>query len=253
MRKKIKRILQPKFVLPVLILLAVVLSTLAIKLYFARVDAAAKEIQNKTDFTYITQNNEVNSNGFYVAHLKDELTEYMENNDTSRVTYKFGSEGFYMELSAIKDEGGNIDFEIDKIAYPEFKINARMNMKNIESIEYRTGNPKKSTVLKINQTYSSDYFAMIDGTYYFLGSDIESISFKDDHFYYLTYNKNYLSLEKADGCSKEVKASIDGFNMKHYYYRYGRINFLPDYYQKLASKTFTVQEKCDELAGNQGE
>lgn len=251
MKKRIKRIIHPRYILPALIILAFIFSTFAIKLYLARVDVAAKEIQNKTKFTYVTKDNEINSSGFYVANLKDELTEYIGNGDLSEVTYRFDGENFYIEVKAIKDEEGNMSFEIEKIACPEFSINARMNMKNIESIEYRTGNPKKSTVLKINQTYNSDYFAMTDGTYYFLGSDIESISFKDEHFYYMSYNKNYLSLEKVTSCSKEVKADIDGFNGKDYYYKYGRINFLADYYQKLASKTFTVQDRCDELAGAQ--
>ena len=41
--------------------------------------------------------------------------------------------------------------------------------------------------------------------------------------------------------------SIDEFNQNDIYYNYGRINFLPDYYQKLASKSLTVKDKCDSM------
>ena len=148
-----------------------------------------------------------------------------------------------MELKHIKADGAYKK----EIINEEKKVFARMNMEDVESIEYRTGNANGASLLKINTEFYSDYFAITNEDHYFLGSDIETVSFKDDQFYYMSYNPNYELLETAKTCSKDVKASIDGFSNKDYYYKYGKINFLPDYYQKLASKKFTVGEKCDEL------
>ncbi len=248
MGKKIKRIINRRTVLTFLIALAICTSIPALKIYFTKVDAAAKEIQNATDLAYETKNDETNNRGFYVANFKAELEEFMADRNASTLTYEFAGESFFLEVFIQKNEEGEYSFEIEKISNPEFDINARMNMKDVESIEYRTGNPSKASVLKINQKYNSDYFAMTDGTYYFLGDDIESISYKNNHFYYMTYNPDYKSLEEATVCSPEITSKIEGFKMSDYYYNYGKINFLSDYYQKLSSKKFTVQEKCDELA-----
>ena len=89
---------------------------------------------------------------------------------------------------------------------------------------------------------------MTDETHYFLGNDIEYISYMDNHFYYLSYNSKYRALLEAEECSKEVKGTIQYFNQNDYFYKYGKINFLKDFYQKLASKTYSVKDKCDELA-----
>lgn len=248
MKKVIKFIFNKRTILVCLFGLALMLSIVAIRLYFSKLDMAVSELANKKEIAYETKNNELGNNGFYVAKLKEELLELVEKKKVTSLTYEFENEGFYFDINVIEDEEGNKSFEIERIACPEYHINARMNMRDVEEIEYRTGNPDKSTVLLIKQKYNADYFAMTLNTYYFLGSDIESISYKYDHFYYMSYNPNYKSLEEAASCSKDVTSKIHGFNMKHYYYKYGKINFLPDYYQKLAASTYTVKNRCDDLA-----
>ena len=248
MKSVVKHIFNKRTILIFLIGLAFVLSIVSLRIYFSNLDKTVSELLNKKEVVYETKNNEVNNRGFYVANLEEELNDLISKKDVTTLTYEFENESFYFDIRVLYDEEGNPSFEIEKIGCPEYQINARMNMRDVESIEYRTGNPDKSTVLKINQKYNTNYFAMTLKTYYFLGNDIESISYKDDHFYYITYNPNYKSLEEADSCSKAVISKIDGFSTKHYYYKYGKINFLSDYYQKLASKTFTVKNKCDELS-----
>ena len=122
-----------------------------------------------------------------------------------------------------------------------------MNLKNIEEIEYRTGNSNNATVLNLISDYDEEYLAITEDTYYFLGTDIESISYINEHFYYVSYNSKYKLLENATLCDKETKNSIDEFNKNDNYYKYGKINFFGDYYQKLSSKTYTVEDRCNEL------
>jgi len=69
------------------------------------------------------------------------------------------------------------------------------------------------------------------------------INMKDEYI----DNLRYIALREVEACTKEVKEEIPKFSLKDYYYKYGKINFLSDYYQKLASKTFTVKERCEEL------
>lgn len=245
MDKKQKRTLG-NIALGILVLAAVVTLGVALKMYLAKIDAEEKKILEKTDTTYSSKKGEVSYTGFYVANVKEEIFKFILNRDISTLTYKFDGEPFYIELALEEDKDGETILTITKIVNEEKDISARMDMKNIESLEYRTGNSNEASVLKINTTYSSDYFVMTDGTYYFLGDDIESISYMNEQFYYTTYNREYLYLEEEKSCSKEVRAKMDGFNMKDYYYRYGKINFL-DYYQKLASKTYTVANKCSEF------
>jgi hypothetical protein len=105
-----------------------------------------------------------------------------------------------------------------------------------------------ASVIKINEKLENYYFAMAYDISYFLGQDIESISFIDNHFYYVSYNPKYEVLENAESCSKEVKSLVDDWKASDYYYKYGRINFLEEYYQKLSSKTYKVEDRCNELA-----
>lgn len=253
MRDKIRRFFKNRIFLVVLIVLAIVLANIALRLYFERVDREARAVFYNADVEFVTKNNEINESGFYVANLKEELSSFIEDAKISTIKYRFDGEEFYFDIAINRVDDGEVSFEITEIADPEFDIRAMMHMKDVESVEYRTGNPKKASVLKINQKYNVDYFAMTSDNYYFLGNDIESLSFKDDRFYYMTYNPDYKTLQEYDSCSKEAKSAIDGFNMKHYYYKYGKINFLGDFYQKLASKTYTVQQKCDEMAAEKTE
>lgn len=248
--KMVKRNRQKKikYILTVLITILIVLALIfGVKIYLQRIDAKVDELSNSTDMEFTSLKNDLNSDGFYVAKLKDELTAYIEDNNVSSVTYNLEGENFYLEIAVNRSEEGDLSFDVEKIVSDEFDINARINIADVEKIEYRTGNPKKSTVIKFGEDYVHNYFAMSESVYYFLGQDIESISYIDDHFYYVSYNPNYLILEDAQSCSKDVKSQIDGFKTSDYYYKYGKINFLSDYYQKLSSKTYTVGQKCNEL------
>ena len=253
MKEKIKRLNMRRIFLAMLVVVAVRFSFLAFKLYFERIDAKAKEIQKMTDLAYETKKNEENSMGFYVVDLKEELTEFVKERNITSLTYEFEGESFYFDILVSKNEEGEYAFEIEKIANPEFGIYARTNMKNVQSIEYRSAYMNESAVIKINQDYNSDYFAMTEGAYYFLGQDIEAISYKNEHFYYLTFNPKYTLLEEAEECSKDVTSKISGFKLTDYYYKYGKINFLTEYYQKLGMSNFTVQNKCDELAASKAD
>lgn len=256
MKEKIKKYLKEKtqdkrfignVICGLLIAIGVLLFILGIKLYLNKIDVKAKEILEMTDTTYDKENGEVNYTGLYVANVKDDILKYAEGKDIKSVSYKLKDEGFYIDFVIEENKNGEDIVSITRIVADDYNINAIMNMKDIKSIEYRMGNSGDAIVLKINSEYSSEYFAMLEGTYYFLGLDIETISYIKGQFYYTSYNPNYLYLEEAKSCSKEVVDSIDGFNKNDYYYKYGKINFLPDYYQKLSSKTYTVGDKCTEF------
>lgn len=233
-------------VLPVIVILAMILGGIALKMYFNSVDKRTREILNKTELTYVTKENELNNNGLYVAELKKELIDFIGKRNISTATYEFEGENFYVDVSIEGTEGDeNVSFTIDKIMCPEFGINARIDIEGVESIEYRTGNPTKSSVLKINKSDGHEYLAMTKDTYYFLGDDIESISFIDNHFYYVSHNPKYRLIGEENSCSNEVISEISKFNMFDYYYKYGKINFLPEFYQKLSTKEYTVKDQCD--------
>ncbi len=247
MRKVKKKRLLKRIGKIILVISIIGLCYVGLDKYFARIDAVAKEIQEKSEIAFITKDNPMNEEGLYVANLDEDLIDFVEEKKVGSVTYEFDGEQFYLELAIRKDDKGEISFEITKIVNEEFGIKAMMNFEDVKSVEYRSDERSKSSVLKINALYNTSYFAMTNGTYYFLGQDVESISYRDGHFYYLTYNPDYRTLKTATSCSKTVKNSIDGFNMNDYYYKYGKINFLTDYYQKLSSKTYKVKDRCGEF------
>lgn len=245
MSRKRKRMIG-NVVLSVFVVIGIIVMMFAIRFYLASIEEKAKEIMKETDASFTSKDNQVNNNGLYIANVKEDLTDYLEDWDAKSITYKIEGEPFYIEF-AVQEEDGKKTFSIEKIINENKKVYARMNMEDVETIEYRTGNANDASLLKINTPYYSDYFAITTGDHYFLSSDIENVSFKDEQFYYLSYNPNYRVLDKAKSCSKEVKSSIEAFSNNDYYYKYGKINFMPDYYQKLASKKFTVGERCEEL------
>lgn len=243
---KRKRKLIGNVILSILIIASIILFFLAIKMYLESIDAEAKKLSNLADVTIVSENNIEGSNGLYFVNIKEDIFNFLGDSDVKSIKYEFKNENFYLVLSLEKDNEGNRSITIDKIVDDNLGINARVNKTGVESVEYRTGNANNSTVLKIDEKDYNSYFVMIEGMYYFLGSDIESVSFMNGQFYYMSYNPDYALIEDVGNCSKETKAQIDGFSTNDYYYRYGKINFLTDYYQKLASKTYTVGDKCKE-------
>lgn len=248
-----KRIANNRILLGLAMIIGAMFSVLALRFYLLHVENEAKEIENKADVSYKTVGVTINEQGFYVADLKSELTEYLSDHETDRITYKFEGESFYFEVLVVTNAEGEYEFEIEKISNPDFNIFARTNMRSVESVEYRTDSSFSSSVIKINQTYDHEYFAMTKDAYYILGEDIETIGFMNERFYYMSYNPKYSALEGATSCSSEVTSKIQGFKMNDYYYKYGKINFLTDYYQKFTTKTYTVKNRCDDLALKQKE
>lgn len=220
-----------------------------LKIYLSHIDTTSKKIMEESDTSYLATNVENLKNGFKKLNIKSDVEEYLKKKKKiTSITYKIKDEKFTFDIGIVTKEDKTYTFNINKIKDDKHEVYARMHLENIEAIEYRTGNMNEATVIKFITDLNSEYFVIIDGNYYFLGSDIKSLSYMNDHFYYMTYNPNYRTLEDVTECTKDVKKSIDGFKSSDYYYHYGKINFLSEYYQKLASKTYTVKEKCDDLA-----
>lgn len=245
---KHKRIRIVKKTIPIIILFIVVA---LFALYIKYIDKKSKDILDESYFSY-TQKTEVKgSEGFYLIDLKSNLSDFvnkMKDNETS-LSYSVKDRSFSFDL-LVKKEGADYSFEIDRIIDESHRMHARMKYEGINKIEYQVGNDNNAVVLKLYAENESRYLAITENTYYFLGSDIENVSYTDGEFYYLSYNKKYLPLRNASICDKTLKKSIDGFNMSEYYYKYGKINFLTDYYQKLSSKVYTVEKRCTELDKN---
>lgn len=239
-------------------LLLVGILCILLKMYIDYVDAASNKIEEQTDISYTTKSITTLSSGLVEVNIYDDLLNYIKDRDVTSTTYKISNEQFYFDVSITKEEPTEEEsteevkytFTIDKIVDKKHKINAKMNLRGIKKIQFKTGNANETTLLNLISEYDQEYLAIINGNYYFLGDDIESITYEDNHFYYVSHNKAYNILKTAKSCSKDIKKSIDGFSMNDSYYTYGKINFLDEYYQKLSSKKYTVKEKCAELENN---
>lgn len=259
-----------EILLTAIVVLIIILSVL---IYLHSVDEKASELSDKTSATYISSNNEKGENGLFIANIEDDLTSYIEEHDPDlkklrTFTYKIPDEKFYIELSVHKielkkTEQKNDDeetepeigysFEITKIVDELHDINAKTNYSDIKKIEYKTGNSNYATVLNLIAANDTRYMVCVENAYYFLGSDIETVSYIYDHFYYLSYNKDYSPLRDATSCDNDVLENIEDFNLNDVYYRYGKINFLKDYYQKTSSTAYSVRERCAELENAENE
>ena len=122
-----------------------------------------------------------------------------------------------------------------------------MTYKDIKKIEYKTDSITNSSILNIITEYDNNYMAITKDNYYFLGTDIDKVSYDGEHFYYYSYNDVYDELANANSCSYEVINQIEEFNYSDIYYTYGIVNFLKDYYQKLAPNNYTVWQYCEYL------
>jgi len=244
-RKKIRIIKNVLFV--ILFTFSIVGVILISKKYNQYLDIKTEEKLETIKGTFISKDAKLNYNGLYIVSVKDELDQFLRENNYEKITYKVDKESFYIEFTVVKGDDENYIYNIDKIVNKDLNINARLNIVGVQSIEFRSSSRIEQAVIKITTIYDQEFFAMANGAYHLLGDDIEEIGFIDEHFYHMVYNPKYISLRDVDSCSKEVKKSIKNFNGNEYYYKYGRINFLSDYYQKLSSKTYTVSNKCDEL------
>lgn len=244
-RKKIRIV---KKTIPILILF-ILIGFLTV--YIKYIDKKSKEMLDESYYTYTQKEEFDGEEGFKLIDIQSNLSSFLKKIKTEEtsVSYKIANNSFYFDL-LVKKNDDEYTFEIDRIIDDNHNMHAKMKYENVNKIEYRTGNENHATVLKLYTDNEYRYLAITGNTYYFLGSDIENISYLDGEFYYLSYNKKYASLKTAISCDKSVKNSIDGFKSSEYYYKYGKINFLTDYYQKLSSKVFTVEERCNELIEN---
>lgn len=227
------------------IILGFILLIVFLNMYFDKIDREIEALLDKEEVVYVSHNDQISSEGLIITNIKDNLTEFVKDSNVKSLIYEIDDEDFYFVLNVIRGE--EISFDLEKVINKKLGINSMVNIIGINTLEYRTIANSFSTILKFNSQYDSRYMAMTDETHYFLGNDIEYVSYIDDHFYYLSYNPKYRALLDASECSKEVKRGIQGFNQNDYFYKYGKINFLKDYYQKLASKRFSVKDKCTEL------
>lgn len=252
MNKKIKEeISDKKNVVLLFMIFAFIIADLILllKVYVIHIDNVANKIMNSTDVDFIQKEKQLNKYGLYELNISEELNKFIIDKNIESISYKVDQEKFYFDI-LITRENNSIQYEIERIVDEEHGINAKMKMENVKEIEYRTGNSNNATLLKITTEYDTEYLVIVDDSYYFLGADIESISFSNNHFYYVTYNSNYSVLDEATSCDKKTKEMVDGFNYDDYYYKYGKINFFEDFYQKLSSKEYTVKDRCEELENN---
>lgn len=249
-KKKIKRFYKKRKTLCLVfgILFCVLFVTAVIRLYTLHLNRAVSRIENMTDSVYVKEEFISNSNGFNTINMLGDLKDYFDGNLNNSVAYKFKNESFYLDITRIKnDKKKSPTFDVDKIVDKDRNINARVNFQNIVAMEFKTGGNRSATVIHLLSSNDDMYFVITGSTYYFLGDDIENISFLEGDFYYVSYNNKYKAIDTAGGCSEELMLSIDDFNQNDIYYNYGRINFLPDYYQKMASTSLTVKDKCDSM------
>lgn len=246
MKKKLTKIIK-NIVIFIIIFSIAVLGYYGSQLYFEYINSEVDKLEKEKSLEYTYEKNILNNNGMYVLDLDSELTSFLSKKDVNYFILKIQDEEFYMEISIEENTDGKNIYNLEKIVDKSHNINARVNKNDIISIEFQTSKIDNSTVIKINDLDYDNYFVITNNTYYFLGEDIESISFLNDRFYYISYNPKYYILKEADECSKELKNEIENYNSNEYFYKYGKINFLSDYYQKLASKSLTVNDWCKTL------
>ena len=230
----------------IIVLLCSMIVVFLLIIYFRHIEEETKRLLEKTDASLVASEPIITKSGLFEVNIENDVMKYLDKKEINTITYEMPGEQIYFEIM-IDVTGDKYTFSIDKMVDKYHDVKAKIRLENIKRIEYRTGNINKATLLNFITENNSEYLAITGNTYYFLGSDIESISYMNDHLYYVSYNNNYRLLDDATSCNKEIKSSIDGFNQNDYYYKYGKINFLNDYYQKLASKTYTVKDRCKEL------
>lgn len=221
-------------------LLLKVFMYIGINAYFKHIDKEAEKYTIGTNVIFGYNDKIKNNQGFYTLYIKDDIDSLLTSDNN--ILYKVKNLSFYFDIQVTNDT-----IMIKKIVDESHHINARINYDNVLTIEYQTGNLNHSILLKINTEKYSKYLAITDNTYYFLGNDIDSIIYKNDQFYYLTYNIKYDVLREAQKCDAKIRNLIDNFSYNEYYYKTGQINFLKDYYQKIKPSYYYVKNYCNDL------
>lgn len=241
-KRKIKKILKTT----IFVILAIILA-ISIKIYLNHVDKVTMEIENTKNHVFTSTNHKENENGFSIAFVQNDMIDYLGKQKTEKdqVIYKIEKEKFYLDIT-VKLEDGRYKVDIDRVIDDKHEISARVNYRNVSKIEYKTGNLNDTTVIKIFYEDTYEFVAIVNRSYYVVGSDINDIKYEDDHFYYVNYNPKYLTLNTYETC-KDAQKGISGFSYYDYYYKYGKINFLADYYQKFPSNNLSIKNACEKM------
>ena len=215
---------------------------IGVNVYFNYINKEAEKYSIGTNVIFGYNDKIENNQGFYTLYIQDDIDTLLTNDKGHNVVYKINDLSFYFNVEIL-----NNSISINKIVDESHHINARINYDNVSTIEYQMGNLNHSILLKINTETNYKYLAITDNTYYFLGNDIDSIIYKNDQFYYLTYNVKYDVLKEAQKCDNKTRNLIDNFSYNDYYYKTGEINFLKDYYQKIKPSYYYVKNYCNDL------
>lgn len=234
-----------------LILIGILVTVFILKTYLFYIDKKATKISDSTQTTIEASKITDTENGLYHVEIAKDIKKYLKSSkrkDLSALTYKIDGEEFYFEIGINKD-GKEYSFDIEKIVDNRHQVSAKILYRDLKTLEYRTGNSNHSTLIKLFNKNDSNFLVFTENEYYFLGVDIEDISYKGNHFYYLSYNPKYESLRNTtEGCTDVIKDEIEDFKDTDYYYKYGKIYFLNDSeYEKLDSSKYTVADRCAEF------
>ena len=228
-----------------LILFLLFIVYFGIKEYLVTVDKRTNKIVNNTDSSFVLKKPKLLDNNMYFIDLEKDLNKVVKKNQNT-ITYEIKNENFNLDVKIYLDKTTNKhSYEIVKVVDNTHNISARINYKNAKQIEYRQERNGGPLIIKFVTTYTNEILAITDQTYYFLGEDVDDVTYEDNYFHYKTINPKYeLNELKEKGCTQKVNNSIEDFNFQDVYYTHGRINFLDDYYQKHAMGTFSVEEEC---------
>ena len=222
------------------ILLLKVFMYMGINAYLRHIDIEAEKFLVGANVIFGADEKVLNEQGLYTLNIKDDIDNSLVSDN--KLIYKVDGVSFYFDIEIL-----NNSIVINRLVDETHHIKARINCSNVLTIEYQLGNINHSILLKINTENDYKYLAITDNTYYFLGNDIDTIVYKNDQFYYLTYNIKYDALKDAKKCDDKTKRLIDNFNGNDYYYKTGEINFLKDYYQKIKPNYYYVKNHCNDL------
>ena len=230
-----------------LLLLIIIIFVLfvCVKKYIKIVDQRTNKLVNNTDSLYVLKKPKLLDNNMYYIDLENDLNKIVKKNQNS-ITYEVENENFNFDVKIYLDKVNNKhSYEIVKVSDFSHNVNPRINYTDVKALEYRQENNGGPIIIKFITLNQEEFLAITDHTYYFLGEDVDDISYDNNQFYYKTINPKYeIDEMKKNGCTQKVNDSIEGFSFQDVYYTYGKINFLDDYYQKNAVKTVSVEEEC---------
>lgn len=210
-------------------------------LYLNYVDSeiSKKEVMEKVVYA---RTFEEKNDGFNVLKINDDFK------GISNSTYSYKIKNEYFSFIVTTNKSG---VSINKFIDSARKINARLFFDDVEKIEYASGDVNNSMLFKITSKTDYKYLAVAGSSYYILGNDIDEIIYENNAFYYRSYNPKYDILRVDHSCNSEIRRKIEDFDYKNYFYKYGKINFLSDYYQKINSKYYYVKDYCNDLKNKQ--